>query len=227
MSTKPKQSTLSPKELANLTSLKPGTVVDMQITTPVSTKRVKTQFVGLQLPPCLIFQYPNQNRWGVLKDFLKQGASIVIRYVLEGASGEVIAFKVEVLRAISRPSEMLFTTVPETMQSMGLRAERRSTPGIAVKVKVKHEGQSIADQGLIIDVSSNGCRIAMEISPEFPPIELENKMDLELEIGEKKGDLHAIVKNRRQDKHYIYYGLQFVDKVSIVNELLRRHILIE
>lgn len=227
MKEKPKQSLLSSQDLHVLRALTPGLSVDMQLTTPTAPKRVKTHFIGMDLPNCLIFQFPNQQRWGLVKEFLLPESPVVVRYVLEGQSGEVVAFRANVLRVIGKPSEMVFTTIPETIQSMGLRAQKRSIPGIAVTVRAVKEDAILDTKGLIVDVSQGGCRLAIDIQPDFPLMNEGEKLSLTVETSGKTGDIKCVVRNDRQDKGRVYYGLQFTDADEVVNELLNRHLLVQ
>ncbi|MEW9796841.1 flagellar brake domain-containing protein [Alteromonas sp. CYL-A6] len=222
------QLTLSRDNIESLKTLTPGDTIDLQITTPTSPRRVKTQYVGMDLPNCMIFQMPTNAKWLSIRDLLPVGNDLVIRHVIEGDAGQVIAFRVKVLKLLSRPSGLLFTTFPSSMQAIGLRAERRSQPGIAVVVKSPAFGKSQEDAtGIIVDVSAKGCRVAMPVNPEAPVLEADEAITLAYVVEGENVDITATIKNSKIEKETIFYGIQFDEGQKAVNTLLQRHVLLE
>lgn len=227
MAEKPAQLTLSRDNIESLKALHVGESIDLQITTPTSPRRVKTQYVGMDMPNCLIFQMPTTAKWMSTRDLLTVGNDLVVRYVVEGDAGQVIAFRVKVLKLLSKPSGLLFTSFPQTMQSIGLRSEKRAQPGIAVAVKSPLFGEESEDAtGIIVDVSAKGCRVAMPINPDWPVLPPEEHITL-IYVGDGNDiELSATVKNNKVEQDYNYYGLQFDDNQDAILQLLDRHVLL-
>lgn len=220
------QLSLSSEDIQALKGLVPGSTIDLQIATPTSPKRVKTQYVGMEIPNCMIFQIPVTAKWALVRDLLLPENEVVVRYVLEGDSGQVVAFRVKVLKLLSHPSGLLMTTFPTGVQSFGLRATKRSQPGIAVDVNIDDAPDISQATGIIVDVSVDGCRIAMPVKPDWPTLVQEQTVTMTYSYDGQSLTLQGEVKNSRQQKEYIYYGVKFDDEQESVNTLLKRHILL-
>lgn len=217
---------LNREDIEYLRALLPGTMVDLQVTTPTAPKRVRTAYVGMELATCMIFQMPTSARWISVRDLLTVGNEIVVRYVLEGSAGQVIAFRVNVLKLLSKPSGLLITSFPTKVESIGLRAKKRTQPGIAVDVTSKAFPSSEKVTGIIVDISSNGCRIALPIKPDWPVMDAETPLTLAFINDGNEFTIEAIVKNQRPESDFVYYGLKFENDDESVEVLLSRHTLI-
>lgn len=219
------KSALTNLDITSLRALRSGDAIDMQITTPTVPKRVKTGFVGMDLPNCMIFQLPSEARWGYLRDLLLPDTDLIIRYVLEGQDGKVIAFKVKVIRVINNPSSLVLTSMPQSLQQQVLRSEKRITPGISTKVSFVDKEKSMVTRGLIVDVSLKGCKVVVEIDPDFPELAVDNKVTLLINDGTDSSEIVAQVKNIRQDKNALFYGVKFDAKQDVIESLIKRFIL--
>lgn len=219
-------SQLNREDVDNLCALPPGAVVDLQITTPTAPKRVKTAYVGMEMATCMIFQIPTSAKWIVVRDLLTVGNDVVVRFVLEGDAGQVIAFRVKVLKLLAKPSGLLITSFPRRIESIGLRANKRAQPGIAVKVSCESFPESEHVTGIIVDISNDGCRIALPLKPEWPIMIDETKIALVYSTDSKEATLNATVKNHQLESDFVYYGLKFDSDDDAVNALLAGHTLI-
>ncbi|MDM7861016.1 PilZ domain-containing protein [Alteromonas sp. ASW11-36] len=224
---KKNSSGLSAVDLASLRALQPGTLVDLQISTPTSPKRVKTQYVGMDYPRCMVFQFPNMNKYGVLKDVLYPENTVIVRYVLEGDSGQVIAFKAKINHIQSQPSNLFFTTVPKALQSLGLRSEKRTSPGIAAEITVGEDGEAV--KSVIVDVSQSGCRVLLDQThfddTSAEDLAVETEVTLCIDLSDKTIILKGVIKNLKKDAGHLYMGIQFDSSNSDVDVLLERHII--
>ena len=218
---------LNASDLANLRALQPGTIVDLQISTPTSPKRVKTVYVGMDYPRCMIFQTPNINKYGVTKDLLYSNNTVIIRYVLEGATGQVIAFKAKINHIQSNPSQLFFTTVPTLLQSLGLRSEKRASPGIASEITFS--AARATKKSLIVDVSQSGCRLAIDEdelqSLEPAVLDAESEVNICVDLSEKTLILDGVIRNSKSEDGYIFVGVQFKSISNDIDVLLKRHII--
>ncbi|WP_100657412.1 PilZ domain-containing protein [Alteromonas flava] len=218
---------ISADDLASLRALQPGSIVDLQVSTPTSPKRVKTTYVGMDYPRSLIFQFPNMKKYGVMKDVLYPENTVIIRYVLEGQNGQVIAFKAKINHIQSQPGALFFTTFPRSLQSLGLRSEKRASPGIAAELTLAEQGNAL--NTLIVDVSQSGCRIALAqaLLDDMPAdaIEPEQPVTLCVDLSEKTVILEGIIRNSKADDGYVFLGIQFATANNDVDILLKRHII--
>ena len=112
MAEKIQSNLLSAEGLASLRTLVPGDTVDLQIAMPAAPKRVKTDYTGMLIDECMLFHIPTTAKWITVRDALTVGNDIVVRSVLEGDTGQVIAFKVKVLKLLSKSHYRLNLTGP-------------------------------------------------------------------------------------------------------------------
>jgi hypothetical protein len=226
MAPKSTKAILTNQDEQHLKALRPGDIVDLQISTPTASKRVKTGFIGLDIPHCLIFQIPSQSKWGYLRDVLVPEAELVIRYVLEGEEGKVIAFKANVIRILAPPTPMLLTTVPPGVQTLPLRSEKRCAPGIYVQItRTLEKGNSVSTDGLIVDVSLNGCRMVMELDPDFPQLDVDDEIIITINLAHKATEITALIKNTRSELKRLSYGVQFTSEENVIEKLIQQYVL--
>ncbi|QPG04310.1 flagellar brake protein [Salinimonas marina] len=211
---------LSDSDIALLKALQPGTTVDVQITTPTAPKRLKTHYIGLDMDHAVLFSVPNNNKWGAVRDLLLTDNTLVVRYVLEGMQGKVIAFKVKILRFLQHPVPMLITSFPERIESQGLRVEERGQLGIAVAI-VEDEKSLIPAS--IVDLTSKGCRLGVLVEQEHEPIEVNEMLTFRCKLDGKSVNIIALVKNYTQENRYLFYGLQFESGQQAVETMLQRY----
>lgn len=206
--------------LTLLGGMRSGSVVDLQITTPTAPKRAKTTFVGMDAPNGLIFSIPTGPKWASTRDLLLPGNTLVVRHVLEGELGTVIAFRISVLRLLHSPLSVLLTSFPKQVEFQGLREEKRGQPGIAVHAAY-HEQKNI--EAIIIDVSKKGCRLAISQDKSFIVDSGNNKLTLICHLDGKAITIVAEIKNHTRDHAYSYYGLAFDGPAEQIQALLERH----
>ncbi|MBU3022949.1 PilZ domain-containing protein [Aestuariibacter sp. A3R04] len=215
---------LSKTDVDILTRLSPGTLVDLQIDTPTAPQRLKTYYVGTDIPNGFIFQVPNTHKWANIRDQLVAGNNVVVRFVIEGAVGQVIAFKVPILKCFSKPISILITGFPDTIQTLGLRSEQRAQPGIPVMVKME-EKETPDTKGLILDVSKTGCKLAIPVDEAKSVLEINKNITLGCTLDGEDISIACMVKNVSQDKGYHFYGIQFAIEQPAVERVIERHIL--
>lgn len=226
MAEKIESSLLSPEGLESLRTLVPGDLVDLEIAMPAASKRVKTDYVGMLVDDCLLFHISSSAKWITVRDALTTGNSVVVRSLLEGDTGQVIAFKVKVLKLMSKPSSLLITTFPKRIESIGLRAVRRAQLGVSVTLQsdVFPEDESVT--GIIVDLSEKGCKVALQVKPNWPVMIDESSVTLNYSLDGKEVSLSAQVKNHKLESDVIYYGLAFTCDEKLIKTLLSRHTLL-
>lgn len=152
---------LTNEDLRKIRSMRPGRPVDLQLTTVSTTKRVRTEFVGMDGTRCMIFKYPDEGKWGPLADGIFKDKAIVARYILEDDTGEIIAFKVKVILVATKPSHLIFTSFPLSIQSHDLRVEPRAQTRIATTL-VDELSDSVICDSVVLDISVHGCRMSID-----------------------------------------------------------------
>ncbi|NVK57754.1 MAG: flagellar brake protein [Alteromonadaceae bacterium] len=220
---KQKNTKLSRADIQSLQALPPGSVVDLQISTPTAPKRVRTNYIGADFPHCLLFQLPSESKWGYLRDILVPEKEVVVRYVLEGDEGKVIALRSEVLKVITHPTNIVFIAMPSSIQSLALRKHKRWTPGIQAKLLIKDDNRKLSTDCMIVDVSLQGCRCVVETTPDFPPLDNGKTVSLSI-VTDSETQIKGIIKNSNTANGKRFYGVQFNADTEIVKKLLHRFI---
>lgn len=217
---------LKREDIEVLRALAPGTVVDLQITTPTAPKRVRVAYVGMEIPNCLIFQIPTSAKWMTTRDLLFVDNELVIRFVLEGNAGQVVAFRVGVLKLLSKPTGLLITSFPTRLESIGLRSSKRAHPGIAVSVTADLMPNIESATGIIVDISRKGCKMALPVKPDWPILKENTMLTMAFHADGEETAIKAAVKNYKSEADFVYYGLQFKSEDKALNDVLSRHTLI-
>jgi hypothetical protein len=194
--------------------------VDLQVTSPSSTKRIRTEFIGMDGTRNMIIRFPDEGKWGSLRDAIYADNTMVVRYILEDDTGEVIAFKVKVILVLTKPSHLVFTSFPLAIQSHGLRAEQRAQIRIAATLLDSADDSEIC-HCLVRDISHHGCRISVDRATKGarPTVKQGIKMYFPQAEG-KELLLSGTVMNNKSDEVMYYYGIKFEASEDEVNHLL-------
>lgn len=200
---------LSLVDVKRLHAMHPGMPVDLQITTPKGTKRVRTEFLGREGSRLLMLKFPDEAKWGSLRDTIFADSELIARYILEQESGEIVAFKTQVVFVLSKPIHMIFVNFPKAIQLHGLRSTKRTVTSVPVRL-FDETNEHYLREGMIVDVSHTGCRIAVKKGGSGGE-KLEEKNVLVVLDSHKKENQHlpAAVMNTRDDGIHYYYGLKF------------------
>lgn len=218
--------TISEEDFEALNAFRPGDVVDLEITMPAASKRVKTEYLGMHTNNCMLFHIPTSSKWITIRDALTVDNVVVVRSIVEGSAGQVIAYRVKVLKLLSKPAGILITSFPSRIQRIGLRASTRSLPGIAVDIISEvFEGDENAS-GIIVDLSKHGCKIGLQVKPEWPILIDNTEITLVYMLDGKPVEINAMVKNHKLDNRVVYYGIKFQSGDAMIGELLARHTLV-
>lgn len=217
---------LSSADLNKLRSLKPGLTVDFQLSFPNTVKRVRSEFIGADGRKTLIFKFPDEKKYGPLRDGLYVDGQIIVRLVLED-TGEIVAFKTKVKAITMSPIHAVWVNFPEAVQVQGLRAEKRAQIRVpcdlnALQSKISEEHKNRLAEGMILDISGSGCRVGV---PRKGREKIEDKhILLEISAPGKQEDFRfkSEIMNVRMDELYFYYGLRFEEKNHYTEALLER-----
>ncbi|GGO70368.1 flagellar brake domain-containing protein [Bowmanella pacifica] len=211
---------LSNSDLRKLRSMRPGMVLDVQVKSPNAAKRVRTEFVGMDGTRCIILRYPDEAKWGNLKDAIYTDNSIIVRFILEDETGEVIAFKSRILLVATKPTPLVFISFPMAIQNQGLRSDKRTSTRTPVELATAETGAPLFD-GVVLDISASGCRIGIKRA-----VQGDNKLtgkNLLLSIRPQKDSVYRLkgqVMNHKADELYSYYGVKFESGEEQINPLL-------
>lgn len=217
---------LTNADLRKIKSMRPGRPVDLQIATNAGIKRVRSEFVGMDGKRCLIIKFPDESKWGRLKDAIFKDTSLVMRYILEDDTGEIIAFKVKVLLIATTPSDLIFTSFPLAIQSHDLRAEPRAQTSIAAKL-VEPDTDRILCDCVVVDISSKGCRVKIDKKGLTEKPELKKLVNMSFVAeSDKYIKLVATLLSAKADEVSWFYGMKFETTEDEVKQLLKDMMLI-
>lgn len=213
---------LNREDIKKIKAMKPGLSLDLQLSAPTGIKRVKTEFVGMDGTRCLILKFPDEIRWGPLRDSIYSDNTMVIRYIYEEDAGEVVAFKVKINVVLSKPGNYIFTSFPLAVQCHALRTEQRAQAHVPVNLIQLSSGKELFD-GLIIDLSLSGCRVSTDRVNVKEKIELKEAVTLRIKNPDgKSSDLLGLVMNQKSDVTKHYFGIKFDASEQVVEELLHQ-----
>jgi hypothetical protein len=212
---------LTNEDLRKLRLMRPGRPLDLQLTTATTTKRVRTEFVGMDGTRCMIFKYPDEGKWGSLGDGIFKDKTMIARYIFEDDTGEIIAFKVKVILVTTKPSHLIFTSFPLIIQKHDLRAEPRKKIRIATSIFDANSDLAICNY-VVIDISVDGCRVSTDISGS--DIRPKIKQVVKIYFAASKGEevcLTGTIMNCNSDEVSLYYGVKFDTPLVGSNQLLQ------
>jgi len=212
---------LTNEDLRKIRSMRPGRPVDLQLTTATTTKRVRTEFVGMDGTRCMIFRYPDEGKWGSLGDGIFKYKSMIARYILEDDTGEIIAFKVKIKLVTTKPSHLIFTSFPLIIQRHDLRAEPRAKTRIATSLIDELSDSAICDS-VVLDISVNGCRMSIEKAASGTKPKLRQFVKMYFATAKDKNMfLTGTIMNSNSDEVSLYYGVKFETPADQVKMLLQ------
>lgn len=213
---------LSREDIKKLQAMRPGMSMDLQLSAPTGIKRVKTEFIGMDGTRSIILKFPDETRWGPLRDAIYSENSMVVRYIYEEDAGEVVAFKVRINIVLSKPIHYIFTSFPLAIQCHALRREQRAQSHVAVTMVQVSTGIELFE-GLIIDLSLSGCRISTDRATLEQKIDLKEEITLKVKNPDGQiSELLGSVMNQKTDLTKHYFGVKFDASEQVVEGLLHQ-----
>ncbi len=210
---------LSSADINKIRSLRPGTPLDLQITMPNSVRRVRSEYIGVDGMNMLIVRYPDETKYGRLGDGLYNDRQVIMRVILDD-TGEILAFKTTLRAIVRSPVHLLFLSFPDSMQSQGLRAEKRAQIRVPVQI-VSDVAKKRLAIGMVLDISNSGCRVGAE-KKSNRKIEQSNVI---LHLNDPSGELFELagtVANVKSDELNFYYGIRLEEFSAEKDKLMQR-----
>jgi c-di-GMP-binding flagellar brake protein YcgR len=136
-----------------------GTALQLDI--PGMPERIHSEFKGMEPGHYFIAAMPEFHGSTDVAVFLRNGNSIVVRYLHEGS---VFGFEAEIMGTIFKPVRLVFLRYPEAIQDFNLRAHSRIDCFVPATITVNE----IPLEGAVVDMSRGGCRFRMfDPNPEI------------------------------------------------------------
>ncbi|WP_438865044.1 flagellar brake domain-containing protein [Neptunicella sp.] len=211
---------LTIEDVKKLHAMHPGMSVDLQIKTATTTKRIRSEFIGRDGGRALMIKFPDETKWGNLRDVIFADSELVVRYILEEDTGEIVAFQSKVIFVLTKPVHMIFISFPQAIQLHGLRSTKRANTSIPAKLFDENNDHYLRE-GIIVDISHTGCRLAIKKQASNEQ-KLENK-DVFIHIESTKKEpytIKATIMNSRTDGLNYFYGIKFEQTADKVSEVL-------
>lgn len=170
---------------------------------PGETDNIKTELIGYSNNNFLIILSPLIP--GIRQKVL-ENREITVRYFSEGT---VYGFRSSLITYLSKPEPILFISYPTNVEIMELRKNRRINCNIPAKIY--HQDQDY--QGLILDISIQGCRIFIDglKKSEINKFEQDTPIYLVLSMLAEKDNVQikGIIKNVNNQQNSLFLGIQF------------------
>ena len=212
-----------------LTYLRPGDMIDVEFAAATKV-RTKLQLVGFDTGNYLLLKQPNPRIDGSYADVLFEGNPVIVRLVLEGETGECIAFKTNIRAVSNIPFRLLYLNYPKQVENRALRAQKRVRTHIPVDVTADNsqtDSRKKLASGVVVDISSAGCRILFKAQSEGSNV---THMNIKISIGSgSQKDLLTLsgqIMNQRKERGMISVGVRFTDDEAHINNVFD-HLLID
>jgi len=205
--------------IRNLSLLKAGAPITIDITTPAGQKRkFNTFYIGNLPKKYVLIEFPDATKLGNFSQYIGQGTVITVRGLIEGREGAAVAFISTVKQTLQIPSRIMVLDIPNAVTLQKLRASVRIDTQIAAKVKI----DDIYWQTTMTNLSVDGGQLDI-INGEKLVLAEDKIIDIVVERseGENSIKLNATVCNIKQQVDGLSFGVKFnqVSKEQVI-ELL-------
>jgi c-di-GMP-binding flagellar brake protein YcgR len=139
---------------------------------PGTTEKMPTFLVGFEKDGYFIVKIPPIPG---IRGRLREGNRVVCRFLHQGA---IVSFRTEVLMMAQKPAPLLFLTYPFGFESHLVRQHQRVNCYFPAQALV----QECRFPGLIMDISSGGCRIVCDDGSDKLPCPLSAGQDIAIEF---------------------------------------------
>ncbi|CCQ10679.1 hypothetical protein PALB_15460 [Pseudoalteromonas luteoviolacea B = ATCC 29581] len=206
---------------AHLNRIVAGSVIDVELLLPATSKRVKTEFVGLLDGQFIVLNHPNPKRLGAALDFLKEGAQVIIRALLEHSGGQIIAFKAHIKSVTVHPARLIFLHFPDTVQLIKLRHHTR----IPTLIPAQFSASDHTILGVIKDISLTGLLFEMQEHANVESLK-ESKCSLTFNTKDKKAfQLNGQVCSIKQEGVALFLGIKFESEKGQIEAVLKDYLI--
>jgi hypothetical protein len=196
-------------------SINIGTALTLQIAG--REPRIKGDFIGMKQDAYLIVEIAEDSVW----KNLSKGAQLIVRYVY---LGNIYGFRSVVLTSLDNPSKLIYLSFPTSIENHSLRKKQRACCYIPVKAKVV---ETEVD-GVILDISSDGCKFAVKCAQNsichFLQVEDEITVFLPFFGTETLEKIQAVVRYCIEEPEKKILGLQFKDASQKIVSLIDKYI---
>ena len=110
----------------NITFLKAGAAITIDIVTPAGQKRkFNTTFIGYLPKKYVLIEYPDPSKLGGFSQYIAQGTVVTVRGLIEGRYGAAVAFISTIRQTLQIPSRIMVLDIPTRVTLQHLRSSVR------------------------------------------------------------------------------------------------------
>lgn len=218
---------MTPEQVSSqLSLLRPGAVVTIEISTPAGQKvKARSHYVGFLPKQYVLIQMPDTSKLGNAGQYIKQDAACTVRGLVEGEQGAVIAFICSIERTLQLPSKLIVLSFPQSIALQPLRKNTRISTTLTGAIVTNGESW----KGTIKDLSVSGCLVSIANATELL---LTENQDVELIVKDSTIDANTkftgAVSNIKQRGGEASIGIRFTgDNKEPVVELIEKILLSE
>ncbi len=179
-----------------------GMAVQVQVSTEET--RFRSVYLGMKQGEFLIIQMPGLPG---IRDKLINRCNLIVRFMI---AGRVYGFEATVLGHVLRPAPLIFISYPELIEVINLRSAER----VDTFVEAKGEIGEDRVQGIILDISENGCcfSIVRSTGMGWPNVDPGTRMQLTFQLSNVQTPLtvNAEIAASKKEIEKITVGLKFV-----------------
>jgi hypothetical protein len=206
---------------AQINKIVAGSLIDVEVLMPAGSRRVKTEFIGLLDQQFIILNHPNPKRLGAALDYLKEGATLIIRALLEHSGGQIIAFRGQVKSVTVHPARLIFLHFPSKVQLIQLRNHTR-IPTLIPAQFVCHDFKT---SGVIKDISLKGLQF--HLTDPSLPAELKEATCQIVMTGKEQEEivLKGQVCSVKHELELVHLGIKFTSNQDLIESVLKDYLI--
>ncbi len=208
----------------HLSLLHAGCNVTIDITTPAGKKgKFHTCFIGYLPKNYVLIQYPDSKKLGGFSQYIKSGAKITVRGLIEAQEGVVVAFACDVRQTLQTPSRIIVLEFPYSVSLQKLRSNLRIDTYFPVKIGVKGE----YFEAHIHNISISGSQLLVHNADKLM---MSNNEDIDIIIEDFQGELNSfklqgVIRNVKKHSNDILLGVELSnsqknDVLSLIEYIL-------
>jgi c-di-GMP-binding flagellar brake protein YcgR len=164
---------------------------------------IKSSLIGLEPQQYLIVNIPLGSD---LENQLKNHKKLNVTYM---SLGTTYGFDSDVLGVTKKPAKLLFLSYPDAV----IEKDQRETQRVSCHIPATAIIKETRLNGIITDMSPNGCRFVVRIPAKITPYQVRILTDVHLSFAlhgiDGSEELSGVVRNTSIDRFRISLGIEF------------------
>lgn len=185
---------------------------------PQMDTAVKSALIGLEPQQYLIVRIP------MGADIEKQLDGMEKLDVTYVSLGTTYGFEAKILGTTAAPVKLLFLSYPNVV----VEKDQRETPRVSCHIPATATINATPLNGIITDMSYNGCRFVVRIPAKITPYQVRILTDVHLSFAlhgiDGSEELLGVVRNTNIDRMHIALGIEFENLTADVSYKIREYL---